>query len=237
MKRNSGGLGLLQDRLGYRFNDEGLLLQALTHSSALGGSHRAGSYQRLEFLGDRVLGLAIAEMLLAAFPRASEGELSRRLADLVRAGTCASVARMMQLGGAIRLGKTRGSRAKLTPTMLADACEAVVGAVFLDGGYPEAAALVQRFWTERMLTSERPPRDAKTMLQEWAQARGLPTPAYREVQRRGPHHDPEFRVAVDLPDHPAMEGTGRSKRAAEQAAAAALLVREGVSVDVAVEPK
>jgi ribonuclease-3 len=108
-------------------------------------------------------------------------------------------------------------------------CEALVGAVFVDGGYPAAAAVIERFWRERLLKPAKPLRDAKTMLQEWAQARGLPTPAYRETGRTGPHHNPEFRVAVALPDRPAAEGTGKSKRAAEQAAAAAMLAREGVT--------
>jgi ribonuclease-3 len=106
-----------------------------------------------------------------------------------------------------------------------------VGAVFLDGGYPQAEALVERLWGERMRAPVRPLRDPKTMLQEWAQARGLPTPMYREVERTGPHHNPEFRVAVTLPNRDPAEGVGRSKRAAEQAAAAALLGREGVRAD------
>ena len=115
--------------------------------------------------------------------------------------------------------------------ILADVCEALIGAVFIDGGYPAAAALIERFWKERMLKPVRPLRDPKTMLQEWAQGRGLPTPAYREVERTGPHHDPEFRVAVELADRAPAEGIGRSKRAAEQAAAAAMLTREGVDAN------
>lgn len=222
----------VQKQIGYCFADAGLLERALTHSSALSaGAARAGSYQRLEFLGDRVLGLAVSEMLLSAFPRASEGELSRRLAALVRAESCASVARAMQLDAAVQMGATKGLRPRLTQTILADACEAVVGAVFLDGGYPPAADLVRRFWRERMLAPSRPLRDSKTMLQEWAQGRGLPTPLYREIGRSGPHHDPQFRVTVELPDLPPAEGAGRSKRVAEQAAAAAMLEREGVTAD------
>jgi ribonuclease III len=178
-----------------------------------------------------VLGLAISEMLMREFPRATEGELSRRLAALVRAETCAAIARAMALDAAVQLGKTKGSRARLTETILADVCEAVVGAVFLDGGYAPAAALVDRFWREHMQVPTRPLRDPKTALQEWAQARGLPTPAYREIDRTGPDHNPEFRVAVDLPEHEAAEGIGPSKRAAEQAAAAVMLERAGVALD------
>jgi ribonuclease-3 len=230
MTRTNAPERALQDRLGYQFADKSLLARALTHSSALAGSNRGMSYQRLEFLGDRVLGLAIAELLLREFPKASEGELSRRLADLVRADACAAVARAMELDAAIQLG-AKGAKAQLTPTILADACEAVVGAVFLDGGYGAAVDLVQRFWHARMLAPARPLRDPKTMLQEWAQGRGLPTPAYREIERSGPHHDPQFRISVALPDRKPAEGVGRTKRAAEQAAAAAMLEREGVASD------
>ena len=223
----------LEQTIGYRFADAALLDRALTHISALKGAQgRTGSYQRLEFLGDHVLGLAISEMLFEAFPKAEEGELSRRLADLVRRETCADVARAVDLGTALRLGASEaksGGRARIA--ILADVCESLIGAVFLDGGYQAAYAFVERFWAERMRKPARPLRDPKTVLQEWAQARGLPTPSYREVERIGPHHDPEFRVAVTLPNRDPAEGRGRSKRAAEQAAAEALLKREGVRAD------
>ena len=158
--------------------------------------------------------------------------MSRRLADLVRKETCADVARSIDLGSTIRLGTSEvnaGGRDRTA--ILADACEALIGAVFVDGGYPAATEVIERLWSERMRTPARPLRDSKTVLQEWAQARGLPTPAYREVERKGPDHDPEFRVAVLLPDHAPAEGLGRSKRAAEQAAAAAMLASAGVKPD------
>ena len=220
----------LEGRIGYRFSDTTLLTCALTHISALKGPrNRAGSYQRLEFLGDHVLGLVISDMLFRGFPKADEGELSRRLADLVRKETCAEIAVAIELGAAIKLGSSEvNAGARKRPAILADVCEAVIGAVYLDGGYPAAAALVERLWQERMRAKSQPLRDPKTVLQEWAQARGLPTPAYREVARSGPDHSPEFRVAVQLPNFAAAEGSGRSKRAAEQAAAAAMLSREGV---------
>ncbi len=221
---------VLEGRIGYRFADAAMLEIALTHISALKGArNRAGSYQRLEFLGDHVLGLVISDMLFRAFPKADEGELSRRLADLVRKETCAEIARSIDLGAAIRLGSSEanaGARSRLA--ILADVCEAVIGAVYLDGGYQAAEALVERLWQVRMSAKAQPLRDPKTVLQEWAQARGLPTPVYREVARSGPDHNPEFRVAVQLPAFAAAEGQGRSKRGAEQAAAAAMLAREGV---------
>jgi ribonuclease-3 len=222
----------LEDRIGYKFADAALLERALTHISALSGGNRANSYQRLEFLGDHVLGLVISDMLYRAFPRANEGELSRRLSDLVRKETCADVARAMELGPALKLGSSESNAGgRLRTTILGDACEALVGAVYLDGEYKAAEEFVARFWKERMLTPLRPLRDPKTMLQEWAQARGLPTPAYREVARTGPHHKPKFSVTVVLPDRPPAEGIGNSKRAAEQAAAAAMLGQVGIAVD------
>ena len=234
MSRKAKDRTALEDRIGFKFADKALLERALTHISALSGGpqKRADSYQRLEFLGDHVLGLVISDMLYRAFPKANEGELSRRLADLVRKETCAEVAKAMDLGPALKLGNSEShAGGRLRTTILADVCEALVGAVFIDGGYTAAEALIAKFWKERMLKPLRPLRDPKTMLQEWAQARGLPTPAYRELARTGPHHDPEFRVAVVLPDRPPAEGLGSSKRAAEQAAAAAMLTRVGVAVD------
>jgi len=223
----------LETRIGYEFTDKSLLESALTHISALSGKSRSGSYQRLEFLGDHVLGLVVSDMLFRAFVKADEGELSRRLADLVRKEACAEVARKIDLGAAIRLGASEANAGGRQRTaILADVCEALVGAVFLDGGYAAAAALVEQLWGERLRTPARPLRDPKTVLQEWAQARGLPTPSYREIARTGPHHDPEFLVAVDLAEYTPAEGVGRSKRAAEQAAAAAMLAREGVQEGV-----
>jgi ribonuclease III len=221
------------ERIGYRFNDPALLDQALTHISALTGArNRAGSYQRLEFLGDHVLGLVVSDMLFRTFAKADEGEMSRRLADLVRKETCAEVARSIDLGAMLRLGASEiNSGGRDRTAILADVCEALIGAVFVDGGYPAAAAVIERLWSDRMRTPVRPLRDSKTVLQEWAQARGLPTPAYREVERKGPDHSPEFRVTVELPHLAPAEGLGRSKRAAEQAAAAVMLTIAGVKAD------
>ncbi|HVI29067.1 ribonuclease III [Hansschlegelia sp.] len=229
MKRAAVARQELEARLGHVFADPTLLERALTHISAAKSSEgRLGSYQRLEFLGDRVLGLAISGMLIAEFPKADEGELSRRLAELVRAEACAEVAEAMNLASHIRLGQgeaSSGGRKKIA--ILSDVCEAVIGAVHLDGGYEPAAALVDRFWRPRMLAPRRPLRDPKTELQEWVQGRGLATPCYREIERSGPDHNPQFRVAVAVEGLSEAEGEGPSKRIAEQAAARALLVKEG----------
>jgi ribonuclease III len=228
-RRTATGRRELETRIGYEFAEKPLLERALTHISALSGKSRTSSYQRLEFLGDHVLGLIVSDMLFRAFPKADEGELSRRLADLVRKEACADVAREIDLGAAIRLGASEANAGGRHRTaILADVCESLIGAVFLDGGYAASTAVVERLWGERLRTPARPLRDPKTVLQEWAQARGLPTPSYREISRTGPHHDPEFLVAVNLPEFSPAEGSGRSKRAAEQAAAAAMLNREGV---------
>jgi ribonuclease-3 len=221
----------IEERIGHAFADPTLLTTALTHVSALKSpGDRVASYQRLEFLGDHVLGLVVSDMLFRAFPKADEGELSKRLADLVRRETCADVARALGLQEGIKLGAVgAGAGERLRKSVLGDICEAVIGAVFVDGGYAPAAALIERAWSERMRRPMRALRDPKTILQEWAQGRGLPTPAYREVERTGPHHDPRFRVAVELPGLEAAEGAGSSKRLAEKAAATALLQREGVT--------
>jgi ribonuclease-3 len=231
-RKRTAAASVLEKTIGHRFKDRDLLERSLTHISALAGGSRTNSYQRLEFLGDHVLGLIISDMLFRAFPKADEGELSRRLADLVRREACADVARAIELGTALRLGASEANAGgRMRTAILADVCEALVGAVYLDGGYDDATKLVEKLWGERMRAPVRPLRDPKTILQEWAQARGLPTPTYREVERTGPHHDPEFRVAVDLPSREPAEGLGRSKRTAEQAAAAAMLNREGVKTE------
>ncbi|MCJ9703945.1 MULTISPECIES: ribonuclease III [unclassified Bradyrhizobium] len=228
--KGSDANAALEARIGYSFTDPNLLMQGITHVSALkSGRKRGDSYQRLEFLGDHVLGLVVSDMLYHAFPNADEGELSKRLAELVRKESCADVAKSLGLLDDVKLGSVGPSAdARLRKSVLGDICEAVIGAVFLDGGYAAASEFVKRNWTERMHKPRRPLRDPKTVLQEWAQGKGLPTPVYREVERTGPHHDPQFRVAVDLPGLAPAEGIGGSKRAAEKVAASVMIEREGV---------
>jgi ribonuclease III len=221
----------IEERIGHKFADANLLVTAMTHVSALKPSRKRGeSYQRLEFLGDHVLGLIVSDMLYRSFPNADEGEMSKRLADLVRKESCADVAKSLGLTDDIKLGAVgAGAGARLRKSVLGDICEAVIGAVYLDGGYQAASEFVERNWTERMKKPRQPLRDPKTVLQEWAQGKGLPTPVYREVERTGPHHDPQFRVAVDLPGLAPAEGVGGSKRAAEKVAASVMIEREGVA--------
>lgn len=217
----------LQSRIGYSFRDPDLLEEALTHVSVTLPGGR--SYQRLEFLGDRVLGLVIAHWLFETFPKASEGELSRRLADLVRKETCAGIARGWGLGDYLRLGEgERRSGAKKRDALLGDACEAVLGAVFRDGGFAAAETLIRSHWEQRLHAPLAVPKDAKTALQEHVQALGLAVPAYADIGRSGPDHAPEFEVAVRVEGHEPAHGRGPSKRIAERAAAQAWLEREGI---------
>jgi len=229
-RRPKPAVAELEAKLGYEFADPDLLEQALTHVSATPSeAERISSYQRMEFLGDRVLGLAVADMLFEAFPNAHEGELSQRFAHLVRRETCAEVAVDWNVGPFMRLGSGEaqtGGRKKAA--ILADICEALIGAAFLDSGFEAARDLVQRGWRSRMLESIRPLRDSKTALQEWAQARGLPTPIYSVVERSGPHHAPQFLMSAEIVGFSPAQARGSSKRQAEQAAARAFLEREGV---------
>src|SRR5450432_2552641 len=215
-------IAAIEARIGHKFADATLLATAFTHVSALKSArNRAESYQRLEFLGDHVLGLIVSDMLYRAFPRADEGELSKRLADLVRKESCADVAKSLGLADDIKLGQVgAAASARLRKSVLGDICEALIGAVFLDGGYAAAADFVERNWTERMRKLRRPSRDPK---------KGLPAPVYREVERTGPHHDPQFRVAVELPGLAPAEGVGPNKRAAEKLAASVMILREGIA--------
>lgn len=218
-------LSQLQDRLGHRFDDPALLNRALTHPSVSADpSHRGGDYERLEFLGDRVLGLVIAEMLFNRFPDEAEGLLARRLAKLVGKDTLASVAEELDLGNVMRLAMGEDEKqGRSNPGLLSDACEAVIAALYLDGGLPVAKTFIVEAWRRRIEEDREPPSDAKTALQEWAQGRGLPLPRYSEVDREGPPHDPVFTISVEVDGQPKQSGTGRSKRAAEQDAAAKLL--------------
>ena len=217
-------LKALQEALGHDFADPDLLSRALTHPSVAVNQPGAGhTYERLEFLGDRVLGLAVADMLDAHLPSALEGELSRRLARLVSGETCAEVAREMNLARVLRI-----SGGRPTPSVLGDACESVLGAVYRDGGLPAARKVVERYWRSRLESMSGPQRDAKTELQEWAHRRGFDTPRYVETLRSGPDHAPEFEIEVVVGTVKPGKGKGRSKREAEHEAATDVLRREGV---------
>ncbi len=219
-------LSVLCKALDYRFRQPGLLRDALTHPSVTTGrgAKKGGDYERLEFLGDRVLGLVVADMLFNRFPDENEGALARRHAALVRRETLARVALILGLDAALAVSRgEEESGGRANPSMLADCCEAVLGAVFADGGLDPAAAIIRLHWEALMAESATPPKDAKTALQEWAQGRGKPLPTYETLGMEGPPHDPKFLVSVRVDGLDPMNGRGSSKRAAEQAAAAAML--------------
>ena len=218
----SADLQALSKRLGHHFARPELLVRAVTHSSRA-GPNRVDN-QRLEFLGDRVLGLVMAEALLAKDKAASEGQLAPRYNALVRKEACADVAREIELGESLKLGRSEmlsGGRRK--QALLGDAMEAVIAAVYLDGGFEAAKDMVLRLWGDRIGAVEEDARDAKTALQEWAQARGMQPPSYVEVSRDGPDHAPNFTISAQLGNGQAAEAKAGSKRQAEQAAAKALL--------------
>jgi ribonuclease III len=224
-------LAALAGKIGHTFQRAELAAEALTHRGALDRRPELKAAfphgnERLEFLGDRVLSLAVADLLLRLFPQEPEGELARRHAALVRAETLVEIATTIDLGSIIRLGDSEQARGGVVrPTILADALEALLGAVFLDAGIAASAACVERLWGERLTSQGAAPRDPKTALQEWAQARRLPLPAYREVGREGPPHAPVFVIDVAIKGHEAAQARGGSKREAERLAAIALLER------------
>lgn len=228
-KRRDTALKHLYGRLGYAFKDRSLVELALTHASARPSLKPNEDNERLEFLGDRVLGLAVAELLTASFPEASEGELARRFNRLVRAERCGEIAQRWELGKLIVMsGGEAESGGRGKKTILANACEAVLGAIFLDSGYAEARDVVHRFWADELGDLDLGVPDAKSILQEWAQGRHLPLPRYIEVSREGPDHKPRFTAEVHIDGVAPERGEGANKRAAEQAAALAMLLREGV---------
>lgn len=206
----------------YSFRDPGLLHEALTHGSV--GDEHGQNYERLEFLGDRVLSLVVAELLFRRFPDEAEGELARRYSALVRREALAEVATEIGLGAHLVLSRGEAdSGGRDNPSLLADVCEAVIAALYLDGGLPVVEQFIQRYWTPMMSRSMKPPVDAKTALQEWLQGRGRPLPVYRIVDRTGPDHAPEFTIEVATDSGISAVGTGASRRVAEQNAARALM--------------
>jgi ribonuclease-3 len=219
----------LETRLGHRFKTPDLLVQALTHSSA--ADDRRRSNERLEFLGDRVLGLIVARLLLETYPDEDEGQVSYRFSALVKSPTLYRVAESVGLEPYVRLSEGEASAGgRDNAALIANCCEAVIAALFIDGGLDAAETFVRRHWQPLLKEQPLPPKDAKTTLQEWAQGQGLPLPEYRVAEQRGPGHAPVFRVAVTVETLPTTEAEGPSKRAAEQSAAELMLRRIGSRV-------
>ena len=219
-------LRAFEERIGHRFTRPDLLQRAVTHASV--SSPNRKDNQRLEFLGDRVLGLVMATAILEHDKTATEGQLAPRFNALVRKEACAEVARDIDLGAVLKLGRSEmmsGGRRK--QALLGDAMEAVIAAVYKDAGFDAAREMILRLWGDRVHQVEDDARDAKTSLQEWAQARGQTPPSYVEIARSGPDHAPVFTIAARLQDGAEAQATAGSKRQAEQAAAKALLEQLG----------
>lgn len=215
-------LSALSDRIGHRFSDPELLVRAMTHASV--SAPTRPDNERLEFLGDRVLGLVIAEAVSEADRDADEGKLAPRFNALVRREMCAEVARSIDLGEALRLGRSEmksGGRKK--DALLANAMEALIAAVYLDAGFDAARAMVLRVWGDRVSNVKADARDPKTTLQEWAQAKGAAPPDYVEIARQGPDHAPQFTIEARLESGERASAMAGSKRQAEQDAARQLL--------------
>lgn len=219
----SAELRAFSERLGHEFARPELLVRALTHGSI--STATRPDNQRLEFLGDRVLGLTMAEALFSADRAATEGQLAPRYNALVKGETCAAVAREMGLGDVLKLGRSEmmsGGRRK--EALLADALEAVLAAVYLDAGFEAARAIILHHWADRLDSVDEDARDAKTALQEWAQAKGMNPPRYLQTARTGPDHAPEFEITVQLDNGQQAIASGKgTKRSIEQAAAQAML--------------
>ena len=224
--KKSKAIRSFEQRLGYDFSNLSLLVEALTHSSIASDFRKDN--QRLEFLGDRVLGLVMAEALLEIDQTAPEGTLAPRFNALVRKETCAEVARQIELGGVLKIGRSEmlsGGRRK--DALLGDGMEAVIAAIYKDGGFEIAKTIIIKLWGDRIKNVKVDARDAKTMLQEWAQARGQNPPNYEVISRSGPDHAPDFLVKVILASGETSEAMAGSKRQAEQMAAKALLQKIG----------
>ncbi|HEX6860475.1 MAG TPA: ribonuclease III [Caulobacteraceae bacterium] len=226
MNTRESAVAELERRIGHDFADRDLFERALTHASVGDGARKVRHNERLEFLGDRVLGLLAAERLLALDPDSREGILSPRLAAVVNGKACARVARRICLGPALRIaGSATKIGARDNDTVLGDATEALMAALYIDGGLEVARAFFLKFWAEEFETAEPRGKDVKNHLQEWAQARGLPLPTYEVVSRTGPDHAPAFTVKVSVEGYPDETGTGRSRQDAEKAAALCMLTR------------
>jgi len=213
-----------EEALGYKFKSGDLLDRAMTHRSAAQGKAAEWSNERLEFLGDRVLGLVIVEVLMERFPTQREGELAPRLNALVSRDTCGVIGAKIGLGQFLIVDRAeRATGGANKPSLLANAAEAVIGAIYNDAGLPAARKFILKHWADMLKTAAEKPRDPKSTLQEWVQGKGLPTPSYRHDSREGPDHAPVFTATVHVQGRDPAVGTGPSKQDAEREAAKAML--------------
>lgn len=225
MSKRDDAVAALKERLNHTFEDPDLLERALTHASGA-GKRSGGNNERLEFLGDRVLGLVCSEMLYRRFDTVPEGELARMLNALVRRDMCTRVAKRLDLGPALKLAGKGVKRTQITNNILGDACEALIAAIYLDGGLKAAEDFFAEHWKDALGDVQNMRKDAKTALQEWAAGKALPAPTYEITGQEGPDHAPQFSVKMELPGYDEAHGTAGTRRMAEQLAAEAFLKRE-----------
>ena len=218
----------LEKKIGYTFSDPFLLEKALTHSST---ENKEYDNERLEFLGDRVLGLSVADQLFAFFPEEEEGSLAKRHAGFVQQSDLVLVAQMLGLADHLKLsvGEIK-SGGQMKEKILSDAMEALIGAIYLDGGFGVAHDFVKKFWGERLRLQISPPEDAKSRLQEWAQAKSIPLPKYTLINKSGTSHSPIFEMEVFVTEGGKAVATAKSKRAAEKSAALKMLQKIGIKI-------
>ena len=227
MTSRDEAVAVLIKRLGYVFNNEQLLEQALTHSSGA-KSKIAGSNERLEFLGDRVLGLIVAQLLYEQHQDLPEGDLARMLNTLVRRQTCAKIGEKLGIPDALVLAGKGNKRTVVTDNIVGDACEALIAAVYLDGGLEAACSIIGEHWADFLKKAPDMRKDAKSSLQEWAAARSLAVPSYETIDTTGPDHAPEFRVELRVEGREPVQGVSTTRRTAEQVAATEFLRRERI---------
>lgn len=208
---------------GYNFRDRALLQSALLHPSHKQAKKNKTDFERLEFLGDSVLGVLVAELLFEMFPDEREGDLAKRKSSLVSRDVLAKVAEKIGIDDELKFSTRTGASTKVQASMLENACEALIGAMFLDGGIEPARTFVHKIWTPLAKKSAAPPKDPKTTLQEWAQGRGMPLPEYIELGRTGSDHSPLFAIEVRVPGFAPVRGTGHNKKSASADAADKML--------------
>jgi ribonuclease III len=225
-KASKAPMAQLSERLGYSFRDVDLLEQALTHGSS---SRKAKDYERLEFLGDRVLSLVIADALFRNHAKEKEGKLAARHSAVVKGDVCADVGEAMGLGDFIKVGDTeKRTGVNRMRSVLGDVVEALIGAIYIDGGLDAAREVVLKFWRATLERPNTAEKDAKTFVQEWVLSKALPLPRYELAGRQGPEHRPQFTVRLTVEKHPPVEGTGSTKQTAEMSAATTFIQREGL---------
>ena len=227
MTARQEAIATLVERVGYNFRDEQLFNQALTHASGA-KSKVSGSNERLEFLGDRVLGLVVAQLLYERHDDVPEGDLARMFNTLVKRQTCAKIGRRLGIPDALIMAGKGAKRASVTDNIVGDACEALIAAVYLDGGLDEARKVIAKHWAEFLERAPDLRKDAKSALQEWAAARSLAVPSYETIAMTGPDHAPEFKVELTIDGHEPVQGVSSTRRTAEQVAATEFLRRERI---------